>query len=408
MASAGRNLMNTNTGPQDSYLFDDSMSPWLPEKWSTISNFHRETKEFSPSTSSTSPGGKTTFQIQQTLADYLGDVYLSLRISITAGSGGTYQRFMDFLGYAAIQRIEIKQGSNLVRVIDGLDLQVYYHRMLMDRDEAAATSELVFGDKTAAERLTAATTTGFVDVFVRIPWHYTDTHKYFPISVLGSELTFEITYSAADRFYQTDHSTLPVVSFSNQKLIMDLIHVPSDEQAYLQQNADMNEGLLYLFHEIADKHSSVTIPSGSTSFTLQLNQMKSPVVELVFVVRKSSNVNNANPINDLFVFEQIQDFKITGSSLDVVVTKTDSWCRWKEFPQFHSGVPGDYIYFHSFSICPEDERDHNGSLNFFNLTAASITINFASAIGEAYILDIIPVTRNIDQVRSGDYKKIFV
>lgn len=408
MSSAGRNLLNANTGPQDTLLFNDANSQFLPQHWGTTANFHLETVKISPSTTSEAPGGKTVFQIQDTSADYLGRKRLEFDINVTAGGGGTFQEFMDFTGLAAIGRIDNKYGSNQIRSIENIELYAYYHRALKDRDDQAAAAVLL-NNTDSATRIAQATVAGTVHCIVHIPSLDSDTHKFEPISVLAHEDNWEITWNKLDQIIRTDHAApAPAVTITNQRLILDLIHVPSDEAAELQYESDSDEGILYLTHEVSDKHQDVSIPAGVTEFSLVLANIRNPLVELMFMLRKSSNVKNAGMLNDIFVSEQISSFSLRGSNLEVYPEQDDIFNRFEKWPTFHSGPAGAFIYSAFFSTSPEDERDHNGSINPFNLSQFTLKIKFAAPTAEVLLLEVLPILRQVTQFKSGDKKRVFV
>lgn len=410
MASAGRNLLNANTAARDTFLFDDRKSLWLPEGWDVSANFHGEWKDLDANTVS-DLGGTSIFQIQDTLMDYAGSFVLKFtKPAWNAGSGGSYDRMVDFAGYQFIDRIDINYGSNFIRSFTGYELQTYHHRMLKDRDESDAANVLVRGDLDPPDRATDFSSE--VTYYVEIPFWITDTRKALPLSVLSHEMNISVKWNTFGNLVSSDHTTPPTPSspaINTQKMRIYFVHVPSDEQAFLQTQSDSGSGLLYLINDLnSDSLIETTIPSGSTSFTQRLTNFKSPVVELIITVRKASLVKSATLGNDPFLRERIDSIKIQGSGLDIVPELEHDFIIHKLFPLYHSGVPGEFIYVISHSANPEDARDMHGSLNYFNITNPTIVLTFASAISEDYLLDIQPVVKNLVQFKSGDVKKVYV
>lgn len=407
MASAGRNLMNANSAARDSSLFDDRKSLWLPEGWDVSANWHGEWKDIDANVVS-GLGGKTVFQIQDTLMDYAGAFVLKFTKPAWVAGGGAIDRMVDFAGYQFIDNVQITYGSNFVRSFTGYELQTYHHRMLKDRDEQDAANELVRGDKSDAER--AADYLASVTYYVDIPFWITDTRKAIPISVLSHEMNITIQWNTlANLVFSDGAPTTPSPAITDQKMRIYFVHVPSDEQAFLQTQSDTGNGLLYLINDLSsDAVKEVTIPSGSTTFTHRLTNYKSPVVEHIVTIRKASNVNSTTFGNDPFLREQIATITIQGSGLDIVPALEHDFLINKIFPLYHSGPPGEYIYVIPHSANPEDARDHYGSLNYFNISNPTMVLTFPAGLSEDHILDIQPVVKNLVQFKSGDMKKVYV
>ena len=408
MSSAGRNLLNANTGPQDAFLWNNQNSPFLPVGWEGVAIHFKEKREITPVIEATAPGGKTVFHLEDTLSDYMGEIVLRWTNSaVTAGSGATFTEYVDYAAIASIGSIELRYGSNHLQTIRPVQLHAYDYSMVKDREEQLSEDELMLGNKTQTERRTAAAAAR--TFYLRIPtWWITDTHKYLPISCLSNELNIQINWASIDKVIRTDASTNPSLSMSSTVLISTLIHVSSQEQSAIQIDSDQDEGLMYCVHDFSDIHEEILLASGSSSFTVQLQNIRSPVVELLFVVRKDSEVNSTTLRNDPFNYQAISTFKLKGSGLDIVrdVARTEN--QFIDFPDYHSGVAGSNINLIVHSLNPEDRRDQWGSLNYFNINNATLTITFAANLAENHVLDVIGVTKNIMQIKSGDIKKFFV
>jgi hypothetical protein len=310
---------------------------------------------------------------------------------------------MDFLGYAIIDEIEVKYAGNHLQTLRGLDLQIQY-RKDKDRIDQEAAKELVEGDRTDAER--AATAAAGVQLFIDLPLFWTGrAHQFLPISVAAHELTVRIKWSSLSKMVESD-DTPTGVTIDAQKLRCWLIHVPSDEQAAVQQQSNIGDGLIYMFTDI-ERHTEASIAAASTSASLALNNIRSPVTEFVHVYRLNSEVNTAAFGNDLFNYQQVQDYKLTGAGLDVVRTVEHKYALFYIWNVFHSGPVGDYIYPWSFSKNPEDMFNHSGSLNFFGVTNPVLETNFPAAIAAAYVQDFLAFTKNLIQIKGGDIKRVF-
>src|SRR5690606_18981212 len=107
------------------------------------------------------------------------------------------------------------------------------------RDKQDAIGRLVGGDQDAATRTTDFT--GTRKYYVPIPLWIDDTKKALPLSVLSHEINFEVTWAVLNELVQSDgtpNPSSPGITASSQKLRIFHVHVPSDEQAYLQQMSD--------------------------------------------------------------------------------------------------------------------------------------------------------------------------
>ena len=409
MASAGRNLLGANSGARDTFLFDDSKSQFTPEGWDASANFHGEWKEISAN-SPADVGGTSIFQIQDTLMDYGGDFILKFTKPAYTTNAGTFWRMVDFAGFQFIKSVRVSYGSNNIRNFTGYELQTYYHRMLRDRDEQDAWGNVVRGDLDAATR--ASDLTSAVTYYVRIPFWIDDTRKSIPISVLAHEINIEVTWASVNEVIQTDGSIVapaPGINPVGQVIKAYFIHVPSDEQAYIQNQSDSEQGLIYLINDTNSDSSigSETITAGATSHTMRLSNLKGPVVEFLVTLRLKTDADTSlSATKEPFLRQKINTLKITGSGLDIIPSLEHDFLVNVVQATYHSGPPSEFIYPLIHSTKPEDSRDHNGSLDYFNITNPQLEITFDALAADA-VLDIIPVVKNLVQFKSGDMRKMF-
>ena len=181
-------------------LAHENDSILLYNGWATTTNWKERRIVESPINSGVDYGGESIFRIDKSKFQ-LGPVQLFTTISALTGSGGTKNRFIDFVGYGMIETVTVKYSTNELERWTGKQLQIY-HRMFTNIRDNDSINELVAGDKASTERDVLAASAQVL--IVDLPLAFcVDPRRYLIVAGLASQIEIRIKYKQLRDIVQT-------------------------------------------------------------------------------------------------------------------------------------------------------------------------------------------------------------
>ena len=269
-------VMNANTTPMQALNFSENpaKSMFVYRGWSAFTNHYGKRRDYDSTNSPTGLGNEFHFRLLKD-ADMMGQHEIRYTWDSCTVTGGTNARVHDYFGYAATEYIEYRYQG-------GLQLRFYGAKMHIEHvqeklaDERFDLDELVFGNKTAAERAVPLDGSTPFECIVRFdsPWS-TRMDKKFPIKGLSHPIDVTVRVRPERECIQAD--TDPT-SFAYSNLKVQLrsynIHLTSTERAALLADLDSQSGIIYYY-----KRTQVQRFSG---ITLAASTATTPEVGLVY------------------------------------------------------------------------------------------------------------------------------
>jgi hypothetical protein len=208
---------------------------------------------------------------------------------------------------------------------------------------------------------------------------------------------------------QTDGTSAPTGSITRMWMFTSDIYVEDDEKMFYQREVDSGQGIHYLI-ETYETQCNNLLASGSSSFNIQLTNLKGACKELFMVIRNPSDwVTTApNPNNSLFTFYQIASWSGVAGDIIFMDQKDDAYNRFYENVKNHKGAPGNLIYTHSFAKHSENFKHATGHKTWATMTNPTITVNFSSNLGSNMYADFLSLNLNNLQDVRGELSITFV
>jgi len=242
---------------------------------------------YDPDTSSTNL--KTRFNV--TLEYHmLGNMRLRWEQSaLTVGGGPSFQRYVDFFPYEAIDRIEYRYGSRLVQTIPR---QRLYIKTYTIRDEKNLEKEMLLaaGGLSTSQRTQLATGTQIVEV--ELPLHWTIAPKmYLPTFLLEQPPTIDIFWRTNDNYIETDGTGPLTTSMSNLTLRTKTFYLTDAIQRVIIEQC-MGDGIQYLFRDILLLEDNHFTYQDTMPYKIDISSFTHECVDVIFFVRWRNEVEN--------------------------------------------------------------------------------------------------------------------
>ncbi len=399
--------LHRNTGIVDPLLFsEDSVDSYFwYHGYKTIKNFFIVRKDITPQeTTNSSFGSKNTWKIP-ILADKWGKVQLMFQVGPLATTGGTFRRFVDFLGYTAWDYIELAFSTNEVYTIFPEDIWKKYRTMLgIEHREAEA--EIIASDKSNAERDFLATQTQQMIVDLVFPHCRASTH-WMEIMQLAQEPRITVQWKPLANIVNTD-GTNPTATLSDVKMRCVYVHFDNDERDNNTFRVEQEDGVIRLFDDFKMEQSP-DIPIGTTGeYRIKINNFRTSTKTFSFIVRRKVDLTTPLANNYFGNLQQIGRFWLEGADGRIIEPIEDLYSRFHMWTLHHESPAGEFLYEYPFGLEPDNLLDSSGSYNFGNATNITLVIDFGSFVTE----DILQVTMmaneyNTHQHVRGDVQKNF-
>lgn len=416
-----KDILQQNFGPQAELYVNSKFNPFMPGGYKGCIAHQlaiEDTLPMNPLTS-TWTQNPIKFQIEK---DYnkLGPIQLVLNIGPLTTTGGSYRRFVDFLGHFIVQSLRPMYGANeLEPSITGdwihIDDMIWTHLKQLNAEQT-----LIYGPRTSADRQTDCTNA--INVYVDLPTYwYKDVRKWVPISRLGNKLTIELILNALSNIVQTD-GTNPVAPLNYIALRKNCLNyadsVVETERRISEIPAGIQFPFLYTERQLANR-----VSTGSLYANIPLPNILGAVSYIIFIVRNFADVNTplANNYSALTLTGavQVNTFNYSYSSGPLTPTMDRNFAlkcyNTKYFKDSLGGLTANTggtdnnnnFYFYTWSLKPEDESNVWGMQYFASLSNPYLNITFTSALQADAQVDVYARSWNTMVNQGVDIRKLF-
>lgn len=399
--------LHRNTGIVDPLLFSEDTvdSYFWYHGYKTVKNFFLVRKDVAPNESQASFGNKSNFKIPN-LADKWGTVQLMFHLGQLTTTGGTYRRFVDFVGFCAWEWIALEFSTNEVYTIYPEDLFLKYRHLCIEHREAEG--EIIIGDKSDAERDLAAADPAGQDLIVDLSFPHTRaTTHWMEIMQLAQEPRVIIKWRNLSDIVVTD-GTLPQATLSDVELRCTYVHFDNDERDNNTYRVEQEDGVIRLFDDFKLEYSD-DIPIGTTGERrYKINNFRTSTKTFTFLLRRKTDTTTPLDNNYFGNLQQVKAFYLESADGKIIEPIEDKYARFYLWPLHHEAPAGDYIYEINFGLEPDNLIDASGSYNFGNATNITLVVDF----GSVPTTDVLYITMcaneyNTHQHVRGDVQKNF-
>jgi hypothetical protein len=350
---------------------------------SKYANFGIVSKTISITSGNLSFGTRKEFRIPSG-GDLLTKMYLNVTLPAVHNNvvtGATYANWVNNIGHALINTVELHINNNVIDSHSGLYLDLWNE--LTDENKKEWKG---LGKYESNQNLKYLQTS---ETKYKIPLKFFFNKDYgsaIPLFVLGEENVRIIvnTKSLSSLvLFDGTNSVSSSVNITSMELGYDTIELSGTERDAINRNIPFE-----LLIETVQRFGSLTNFSNIT--------IEHPVKELIFVLQKDGRTSSTNPHitlnntvkgNDHFNyngtvdtnssnFDMFNTLQITWGSSDITErAHSHLYYREEQTQKYHSRNPDKNIYVYSFDIEPETYQP-SGYVNFSRDTSKSLNFNF--------------------------------
>jgi len=243
-----RQLLRINTGAADTALFTTGFNnsffirrPWAIQSDKVRARFRRNYQD------NVGLGRSLSFQYPKD-GVLLEDVYLQMELSAVVGAGvGSYARYCDFVGYAAIKELKLNYTQNNLMILRPTH---YFTKHFRDYNlnNQEIFDDLVKGNLTAAERNTLATATQYPRIPLKLFWDQLPCHTPV-ITALAQYLTVDIDFDSKENIVQTDYTNGAAATLNSLTYVYDVINFTGNDRDQASQPTFGPRGQTFLIEE---------------------------------------------------------------------------------------------------------------------------------------------------------------
>ena len=332
--------------------------------------------------------------------DYLGDCILKLQVSGITGTNNA--TLCDWAGVFMLRHVSVYIGS--VKV-DEMTAEEIHHKWLhyKNREWYDSYKELVGGDLAYATRLTRYATSQTFYLPLPLFWSYMDNPMYFiPFANnqgVQDKVRIELNFKTPAEIFDCNGVAVngtPVVSLVNVQMLAKYYTVSTPERSNLVSK--LISGISLPMPDHTQKVLSEVLPvSASTEYRIKLQNLRSPVSKIFFIIRNVADIQTPNqnkPTN--YQSALLSKWHLEGSGLKIItenVLENNLQLNYINIKR-HNGIRNTKEYIYAFSYLP-DNTDHNtGYLDFDQITNPLLVLNFATVLASAVEIELFAVVNN--------------
>ena len=380
---------------------------FFKEVLSKYANFGIVSKNVGISSGNLSFGTRKEFRIPSG-GDLLTKMYLNVTLPAVHNNvvtGSTYANWVNNIGHALINTVELQISNNVIDSHSGLYLDLWNELTDVDNKEFVLVNKhndkVSYLEEASDENKKEWKGLGKYESNQNLKYLQTSETKYkiplkfffnrnygsaLPLFILGED-TVRIVVNTKSLsslvLFDGTNSVSTSVNITSMELGYDTIELSSTEREAITRNVPSE-----LLIETVQRFGSLTNFSNIT--------IEHPVKELIFVLQKDGRTSSTNPHitlnntvkgNDHFNyngtvntnssnFDIFNTLKITWGSSDITErAHSHLYYREEQTQKYHSRNPDKNIYIYSFDIDPETNQP-SGYINFSRDTSKSLNFTF--------------------------------
>lgn len=403
-------LKYSNSDPAD-YLFiapgveNMASSPFFYPSWQVRTNY-AERYETTVNKYGVQEYGKTIeFDITPQETFVLGNIWLKLERGALSQAGGTYARFVQNEGYMTVESVTFKQGSELLQERQSFEY-VIENVKDMDEQEQLIERELVFSDKTTAERdaLAAAPQT----LYIRLcPWWTHWSRMFLKPGIIGTPIRVTIKLRPLNQLVDTDGTSVSCSLTAPPSLFYHSYELMSNEKALHLKTSLQPKGIQMRTFDWQLQEQEAAI--GATTIKIQLDNLTLPSNSIYFFMLNKDEYTEGTSLlagNRYDNYIPISRAKITAGQTDVT-----RWLSDKELIYIYGmrdiAYPGRRIYAIHFSADPSNIQMAGGHKTPARMNNPLLEIDFTAALTSVHKIFIFSRVNQVIVQHGASLRKVF-
>lgn len=405
-----RQLLRINTGAADTALFTVGFnnSFFIRRPWAILSDkvrarfrrYYQDNVNF---------GTAYSYQYPKD-GVLLEDVYLQMELSAVVGAGvGTYARYCDWIGYAAIKSVKLNYTQNNLLIVKPTH---YFTKHIRDYNlnNQDIFDAMVKGNLTAAERNTLATATQYVRIPLKLFWDQLPCHTPV-ITALAQYLTLDIEFQDKENVVQTDYTLGATATLNSLTFVYDVINFTGSDRDQATTPTFTARGQTFLIEETKSQ-DYVKIPAASTSFSYKFTGFTAPFSNIYALFQPYANISTSYTRKPFELtaadLNLISDYNLKDGELEIQSIQVnrgelqEQWQKRHKISKFRKP-----LLFLSVTEVADIKNQNLGSLNASNLNDFTFNINFNSALPEDYAISFVFFQHNWVNHQAGEFQRAF-
>lgn len=378
-------VIRAQTTPEDGALFDTSLarSKWIHFPHETFTDDVRQKLVLEIGQKNSGQQIIVPFEKQSTFLEDT-DLILTPQALVVPGDG-TFIRYVDWLGIAAVKQFEWRYGSNTLATYRP---EVVFSEIQYLKDEKKANETLLLlGDLSAAERNTYAANPKPLRVKIPSPWRGLRGHSPL-ICGLANKLTLEIRLAEAREIIQSDGTRPSTIAFSDIHLDQQSIHTTGSIRSQFVGLTLDPRGVSYLIkdYEVFDYIVPANTLNANSDHTIELRDFDGPISKMSVIVRTTAQLDptSGTTIDPYAINTNFLDglhYAIRSNSMDIqdpeVMNNDGVFKINKFFKCRHSTRQGTFLW----AEFPCAKNVASGSVSFGNFTNPRLVLRNAELAG---------------------------
>lgn len=415
----GAELQLSARGVQDDYLTGNPQITYFQAVYKRHTNFAIENIE--EILIGEPEFGKKTYVILGNYGDLISQIHLDVKLpALNPNTDPTFAiSWINSIGHALIQKVEIEIGGNIIDTQYGLWMEIW--------DELTLPAEKRFGYYNMIGKHDYFNVTMQQnELHLRIPlqfWFCQNIGLSLPmIALQNSTIKLIFTFRKfEDLFISSTSDLLPLENYicNNKRqctvkdafniisasVFVDYIYLEKDERIWFVNNKHQ-----YLIEQI--QHHNISLNSRPSNNVIELN-FNHPVKELIWIIRDCEFIKKVGGGgNEWFNFSNKPTyFDIPrGDPMDEAILYFEGNHRFwparkaKYFREIepykrHSNIPDNFIYVYSFGLKPA-EHQPSGTCNFSRVDNVQLNVKIVEGLTDPEIVIFAP-NYNILEIEVG-------
>lgn len=408
-----KNVINRAETSQSAQFHSTDVSGWLPHEPSAITNHFVDQQDTSANPTSANLGNQTRIeQVRHSHKTWTQHIEVLLGQLASTGAP-TVMRYVDWIGYAIIRRIEVSFDNNRLMDLEALDF-VAWIKLTYNQEDRDAIAFLVKGDQTPAERTTLSQGAGTITLKIPLFWlPWNDPRHVFENAALARKLIYTIDWETLGNVVELSGAALSTVSTSTTtdltdiKLVTDWVEVTDGEKNGLIEKVN-NEGISHKMTDI-ERHKRETIAAGLTQYKLEMRNIQTPGTQMMMVIIRPQvaldpGVATTDPFGS---FTSIDDIQIQHNGKDIYTKAiTHDRMLYMQNPKFGGVESGVLIYTLVFAMEPLDHYNQSGHFPMRDFDHIEIVVNKAATFATAHVMDVVILGHNVWTSFKGNASKV--
>ena len=405
---AGGLLQLVAKGAQDIYLTDNPQITFFKVSYKKYTNFSIESIPHVYKGMGTF-GNKITFDIQRK-GDLITNAHLEVRLPAIANAG-----WVDHIGYAMIDKVELELGGQVVDEFDGNWL--YIQHQLTTSNDKEDGHNIMIGNVDELKNSDA----GVNDYTLYIPLRFFfSKHSGLALPIVAlqyHDIKIHITLKNINQlaFITNGDAYVGFESLAQCVLYIDYIYLDMNERRRFAQNSHE-----YLIEQVqTDNNYSVSYDSGNIMKNMQLT-FNHPVKELIWCLRINGNTPDvfnftnktrtvSNGDYDKPVLGYMEEISKEGPLINGQLylngherfsKRSAKYFNYVQPYYHHTNIPVPGIYSYSFAMKPENYQP-SGTLNMSRVDNATLNLEFQGESGKTANINMYAVNYNILRIVGG-------